>query len=299
MRLERSDGSTSPDRLPVHVGPPDQTAIIAYSEHGQGAYEDPENLSSLYGMTSKAFLETLRFRDQDRFIADIGCGTGFAFDVLGATLQERGMVGIGIDPAPGMLMVARTKYPRPSRFRFLQGEGEAIPLPDRSIDRVVSTLALHWVKDLNAAAAELRRILKDDGMIDVLMIANEDGFVFKRAVLAALRRHLTFSQIMKAAGLAQRERPADLSAILERHFAGFAVTVELQQVKVAGSVEEHLKWWRARSMPIVSDVADVDAFGETLRSELVAISERGMIILDGAFLLARVRPADGTAVGVD
>jgi ubiquinone/menaquinone biosynthesis C-methylase UbiE len=50
----------------------------------------------------------------------------------------------------------------------------------KSADKIISTLALHWVKSLDAAAMELRRVLMDDGSLDILMIARDDGATFKR-----------------------------------------------------------------------------------------------------------------------
>ena len=290
MELVTSKSKDEKHHLPIYVGPPDQTAILAYSDRGSAAYEDPENLSSLYGAVTREFLESISFRNDDRFIADIGCGTGFAFDVLDHLFIENKMVGIGVDPAPGMLSYARKKYKKLSRYRFLQGEGEAIPIPENSIDRIISTLALHWVQDLDAAAAEMRRVLKDDGMVEFLIIANEDGFVFKRAILAALKKHLSFAQVIKAAGLVQRLKPEQLAALLEKHFAGFNVQVNEHQLEVDGSTDDHIKWWQARSMPVVADIEDQDGFLETLKAELEAISSNGMITFDAAFLKVRISP---------
>mgnify|MGYP003700408205 CR=1 FL=1 len=293
MELARDTGGPLSGKLPVYVGPPDQTAIVAYSDLGSAAYEDPENLSSLYGQVSQDFLEAIRFDDSDRFVLDVGCGTGFAFDVLGQRFLEKDMVGIGIDPAPGMLKLARQKYRKVSRFRFVFGECEAIPVPECSVDRIISTLAMHWVKDMNAAAAELRRVLRPGGSVEMLLIANEDGFVFKRAVVAALRKHLSFARIMKAASLVQRLRADQLRAILAPHFDGFDVSVEDHRLKVAATFDDHMKWWRARSMPVVADIEDIDAFHATLREELEALAVDGMITFDAAFLKVRITPRAG------
>lgn len=278
-------------KLPIYLGPPDQTAIIAYSDRGSETYDDPDNLSSLYGDASRRFLETLTFRREDRFVLDLGCGTGFGFDVIGARFEPEDLVGIGVDPAAGMLARARAKYKGMSRFRFVSGEAEAIPLPERSVDRVISTLAMHWVQDMPAAAAEVRRVIRPDGMADLFLIANEDGFVFKRAVLAAMRKHVGFAQIIRAAGVVQRLRAEQLKTIFETVFDGFDVTVEEHRQEISAAIDEHMSWWRARSMPVVATVPDLDAFEASLRAELEALAVDGHVTFDAAFLRVRIVPS--------
>lgn len=47
----------------------------------------------------------------------------------------------------------------------LRAPAEALPLPDASADTVVSTLVLCTVDDLDAALAEIRRVLRPDGRL--------------------------------------------------------------------------------------------------------------------------------------
>ena len=47
----------------------------------------------------------------------------------------------------------------------LEGTAEAIPLPDRSVDRTLCAFVLHEVSDLDKALCELRRITKTGGVI--------------------------------------------------------------------------------------------------------------------------------------
>nr|WP_275408097.1 methyltransferase domain-containing protein [Actinoplanes octamycinicus] len=48
--------------------------------------------------------------------------------------------------------------PEAGRFRFLTGDVADLPLPDNSVDLVVSTLSAHEWPDPEAAAASLRRV---------------------------------------------------------------------------------------------------------------------------------------------
>lgn len=49
-----------------------------------------------------------------------------------------------------------------------QGDAQALPFPDRSFDSIVCTLALCEVPDLDAAVAEMRRVLRPGGLLLVV-----------------------------------------------------------------------------------------------------------------------------------
>ena len=132
------------------------------------------NKNFLYGDITVRFLEKISFQPEDRDILDIGCGTGFVFDEFYDKFRETDMRGTGIEPAEGMLKIAIEKYQNEEMFSFDAGSFEKIPLDDKSQDKIISTLALHWVKSLEVAAAEMRRVLRDTGSLDILMIAKDD-----------------------------------------------------------------------------------------------------------------------------
>ena len=86
---------------------------------------------------------------------DVGCGTG----VLTRTILELAdpHTIIGVDPSLPFLATARTAT-RDTRATFLEGEGEELPVDDRSCDVVVSGLVLNYFHDLPAAMGEMRRV---------------------------------------------------------------------------------------------------------------------------------------------
>ena len=75
------------------------------------------------------------------------------------------------------------------------------PFENRSFNRTLSTLAMHWLNSLEVTALEMKRVLKDIGQIDILMIAKEEGDNFKKYIVNAISKHLDFFQIMKTATL--------------------------------------------------------------------------------------------------
>lgn len=259
------------------------STVSSYSERGSRAYEDPMNKNFLYGAITVRFLEQIDRFPEGGTVLDIGCGTGFVFDVLYRRFEELGMRGIGIEPAEGMLEIAIDKYGADPMFEFHPGSFEEIPLTDASVDKIVSTLALHWVKSLDVAVTEMRRVLRDGGSLDILMIARDDGARFKKAIVAAQRKHLTFAQIMKTATLVQRANVKDVLKAFAPFDDRFEVRVEMFNDVVYGSFDKHMKWWTARSSPVIAEVEDKARFMEDLRQELEKTREARGIPFDTAY----------------
>ena len=93
---------------------------------------------------------------------DVGCGTG----VLTRSIVELAdpKTIIGVDPSKRFLLAARTAT-RDTRVTFVEGEGEQLPIDDRSADVVVSGLVLNFIPDVAASLAEMRRVCRPDAVI--------------------------------------------------------------------------------------------------------------------------------------
>lgn len=106
-------------------------------------------------------LERLEFLlIQPHTIVDVGCGTG----ALGRELQFRfpNAQMIGIDISSGMIKEAQKHSPN---AQFFCADAMQIPLPDKSVDLLVSNLMLQWVDDFNLVFQEWARVLKSDGIL--------------------------------------------------------------------------------------------------------------------------------------
>ena len=90
-------------------------------------------------------------------ILDLGCGTGRFSEALAAHFDSE---VIGIDPSQKMLEQAKKKL-RDVRVRYQPGCGEAIPLPNDSVDLVFMSMSFHHFTDQKLAARECRRVLRD------------------------------------------------------------------------------------------------------------------------------------------
>lgn len=87
---------------------------------------------------------------------DAGCGTGR----LAERLVRRGHRTTGVDDSPEMLARAREQVPGAT---FVGGSLLDLPVPDGSLDLVVTGLALTHVADLDAAFGELARTVRPGG----------------------------------------------------------------------------------------------------------------------------------------
>jgi|TARA_B110000495_G_C22893996_1_gene521516 ubiquinone/menaquinone biosynthesis C-methylase UbiE len=265
------------------------STVKSYSAKGSMVYDDPMNKNFLYGEITMKFLDHLEFSAKEKVVLDLGCGTGFIFEYLFSKFSTLDLQGIGIEPAIGMLEMAIKKHKNEKRFTYYEGSFETIPLENGSVDKIVSTLALHWVKSLSVAAQEMKRVLRDDGNLHILMIAKDDGEQFKKAIVSALRKHLTFSQIMDTAVLVQRASPQQVKKAFAPYFEGFDIQVEKFTDIVYGSFEDHMKWWKARSSPVIAEVNNKDKFIGDLQVELEKIQTIDGIPFDTAYLWIKIR----------
>lgn len=94
-------------------------------------------------------------------VLDLGCAGGF----MAEALHERGANVSGIDPAASAIgaAVAHAEHTGKS-ITYDVGVGEALPYDDRSFDAVVCVDVLEHVSDLPQVIAEVKRVLKPDGM---------------------------------------------------------------------------------------------------------------------------------------
>ena len=99
-------------------------------------------------------------------VLDVGCGPGFyvvdILDVVGAN----GSV-TGVDASAAMLAIAGRKAGDRPNVRLLEGEATRLPVGDASVDRAISVQVFEYLSDVDAALAELMRVVRPGGRIVV------------------------------------------------------------------------------------------------------------------------------------
>lgn len=107
--------------------------------------------------------EALGARPGER-ILDVGCGPGYYVAELAEQVGEGGHVS-GVDPAEPMLAVARERCAGLPNIGLHEGEATALPFGDASFDAVVSVQVLEYVGEVEAALAEIHRVLRPGGRV--------------------------------------------------------------------------------------------------------------------------------------
>ncbi len=121
-------------------------------------YEDSLLQRFFFDRVHQKVLKLVANRTEPRSLLDVGCGTGRLLRV--ARARWPGAELIGVDPAKGMVEVARQLTPGAT---FYAGMGEALPLPDASVDVALSTISFHHWKDQAAGVREVARVLRPEG----------------------------------------------------------------------------------------------------------------------------------------
>ncbi|OGO35154.1 MAG: methyltransferase [Chloroflexi bacterium RBG_16_57_11] len=110
--------------------------------------------------TAPRFLTWLSVPEGWRWL-DVGCGTGA---LTAAILDYCSPAAVtGVEPSQDFLFQAKNRLA--DRVEFYQGQAAAIPLDTSSVDVTVSGLILNFVRDQQAALAEMSRVTRNGGVL--------------------------------------------------------------------------------------------------------------------------------------
>jgi len=150
---------------------------------------------------------------------DLGCRDG----QVSRGLARRGIpVRAAVDLSPRLAAQTRLQG-----FPAVSADEERLPFAPGSFDLVVGCLSLHWTNDLPGVLAQLRTVLRPDG----LLLVSLPGL----GTLDRLRAVLTEAELAQRGGASPRVSPfvtlSDLAGLLQR--AGFALPVaDLDRITV-------------------------------------------------------------------
>ena len=155
-------------------------------------YEDSLLQRFFFDRVHHGVLKLVANRTEPGSILDVGCGTGRL--LRDARARWPGAELIGVDPANGMVEVARRLTPGAT---FYVGMAEALPLPDASVDVALSTISFHHWKDQAAGVREVARVLRPGGyffLTDVSVPAWLHRFIHQPRVHSPARMRALFME---------------------------------------------------------------------------------------------------------
>jgi ubiquinone/menaquinone biosynthesis C-methylase UbiE len=93
-------------------------------------------------------------------VLDVGCGPGALTSVLASRLGADRVAGA--DPSPGFVAACAERLPGAD---IRHAPAEKLPWPDESFDAALSQLVVSFLDDADAGLAEMRRIVRENGVI--------------------------------------------------------------------------------------------------------------------------------------
>ncbi|MEM9372120.1 MAG: arsenite methyltransferase [Planctomycetota bacterium] len=151
---------------------PDQLAqAIGYSDEELAATPDAANMGLSCGNPT-----ALASLSRGEVVLDLGSGGGFDCFIAGIKVGAEGRV-IGVDMTPEMVGKARANavsYAERTghdNVEFRLGEIEHLPVPDASVDVVISNCVLNLAPDKPQVWREIARVLRPGGRVAVSDLA--------------------------------------------------------------------------------------------------------------------------------
>jgi ubiquinone/menaquinone biosynthesis C-methylase UbiE len=108
--------------------------------------------------------ERLKIRSGQKLL-DVACGIGF--DVIEMAKRFPSADLLGVDSSEGFLEIAKSRAGNLTNVKFLQGNGDRLPLPlhDNEFDGVRIDRSLQHMKDTRSAIKEMVRVTRPEGHI--------------------------------------------------------------------------------------------------------------------------------------
>ena len=124
-------------------------------------------------------------------VLDLGCGTGWLSAILSRFEQIESIVALDSDSHNLQVMlpaVVSALGGDAARIKPTRGLFQPLPFEDASLDLVVASSAVHHATDIISLFLELRRVVKDDGLIVALNeTPSQNWFQILRMARSALR----------------------------------------------------------------------------------------------------------------
>jgi ubiquinone/menaquinone biosynthesis C-methylase UbiE len=120
-------------------------------------------------------------------VLEVGCGSG-CFTTFAARRAGPGGLVVGYDIQPKMLAQCRAKLGQPEwkdvgNLELARGDASRLPFRDESFDAVYMVTVLQEIPDAPAALLEVRRVLKDGGVLGVTELLADPDYPLKQKTI--------------------------------------------------------------------------------------------------------------------
>ena len=149
----------------------DELAQVTQRQRAMWAAGDYDPFAAMLRPSSGPLVEATGVSADDD-VVDVGCGSGNT----SLAAARRGARVTGVDLTPRMLekAAAAAKLEKVA-ITWLEGDAQALPLPDSSFDVALSTFGVMFAPDQERAAWELVRVLRPGGRIGVAAWTDDGG----------------------------------------------------------------------------------------------------------------------------
>jgi ubiquinone/menaquinone biosynthesis C-methylase UbiE len=144
-----------------------ETEDVQSFERRSGTYENSFLQGLFFDRIHRVALDSIPAEIKPESILDVGCGTGRLLRQAATRWPTARL--IGVDPAEGMVKEARRLTPG---ALFHVSPVESLPLPDESVDLVLSTVSFHHWCDQVQGVKQVARVLHPGGffvLVDIFM----------------------------------------------------------------------------------------------------------------------------------
>ncbi|MGA2260678.1 MAG: arsenite methyltransferase [Acidobacteriota bacterium] len=241
LRVISGTGSACCGSSPSCCSAADPITANLYSEQQKGELPETAVLASL-GCGNPTALAELK---PGETVLDLGSGGGIDV-LLSARRVYPGGKAYGLDMTDEMLALARENQKKAGveNVEFLKGEIENIPLPDDSVDVIISNCVINLSADKNRVLREAFRVLKPGGRFAV------SDVVTRGAVPAEIRKSILLWAGCVAGALEDTEYREKLTA------AGFD-DVNIEPTRIYG-LEDAMSFLQDKSINIEAIAPQVE-----------------------------------------
>ena len=239
-RVARGTSSSCCGGTQASVGGSDPITSNLYDALQAGEVPEKAMLASL-GCGNPTALAELKAGET---VLDLGSGGGIDVLLSAKRVGPTGMA-FGLDMTDQMLALAEENKRKSgmSNVHFLKGEIENIPLPNNSVDVIISNCVINLSGDKDRVLKEAFRVLKPGGRFAV------SDVVVRGEVPAALRKNMELWIGCVAGALSDQDYLSKLAA------AGFeAAEIEITRVYTVEDAKEFLAGQCAELQQIASQV---------------------------------------------